>query len=227
MMRYLGLVAALVLSLVIAVAQTTINGSRVVEGNFEVNGILEATIPSFLEFPACSNQAATAGRGFDLPSSNAPEGSALSNTILTCELLFDQSTDESIQLGWWLPGSPSSTIWNSGDITIDVWWRSSATTNTVTWAAQGVCIPLSSSITSPTFNTAQIATDDADGTANDINIATITMTAAGTLSGCDPGEHLRIRFFRDANQSEASADDDLAADAGLWKIVVTMRLRKQ
>jgi hypothetical protein len=122
---------------------------------------------------------------------------------------FANTTELSIQQEFRLPDD-----W-AGALDADIWWYTTATTGSVVWQIQTACVG-NTQTGDPAFNTASTATDAAHGTTNQYNLAAITGIDA---TGCDAGEILYLRFFRDP----AHGSDDLAATARLVGFELTYR----
>lgn len=168
------------------------------------------TIPFTYEYVVGLCQNATATLGMNTPTSNPATVTCVtgSNTQLAVASFAD-SASQSVQGSFAL--APDWT----GNIDLSVKWRTSATTGSVVWQVQTICVANAETV-DPSFNTASTVTDAALGTTLQLNDASMTSI---TITGCAAGERLYWKFLRDA----AHGSDDLAAAAQLISLVFTVR----
>lgn len=126
------------------------------------------------------------------PTATCSAGSTNSNMMRGVADFPDSDGDFSIQLPIWLPGDLS------GNIDASFLWRAGATTGDVVWQLQTACTT-DNELDDVAWNTAQTVADTANGTANRLNLATISNV---TQTGCAAGEQLRMRVLR--NRTHAS-----------------------
>ncbi len=172
------------------------------------------TLPSYVDIPVtvCTN-GTTGAATVSLPTANAPAAACVStatNANLNGTLAFDAATDESFQHSLRLPHG-----W-TGNVDLEVWWQTAATTGSVVWATQTACMAPGED-EDGAFNAADaFSADAADPQALNWNVATDLNIA---MTGCDQDEYVILKFFRDANNGA----DTLAADALVREIRLTLR----
>ena len=168
------------------------------------------TIPFKIFYRAAICQNVTASIGFSTPTSNAPTAECVTGTNTQYAVLnFDAATAESVQDNFFWP------VDGTGNIDLDIVWRSATTTLETEWNIQTVCVN-DAETGDPAFNTASEVIDTTKGTADQFNEATISSI---TITGCAAGEMLFWKFSRDA----ADADDDMTGDADLISLTFTIR----
>jgi hypothetical protein len=168
------------------------------------------TVPRFIVFNAANCQNATAALGFSTPTTNAPAAACITGTNTQRGVAdFDAATDESVQENFWLPAG-----W-TGAIDLNIRWQSAATTGSVVWGFQTICVAVAETA-DPAFNTAQTVTDAAQGTANRLNDASITTV---TVTGCAADEQFFFKLYRDAD----NGSDDMTGDARLISMRLALR----
>jgi hypothetical protein len=92
-----------------------------------------------------------------------------------------------------------------GALDLKIFWKCAPTSGNVVWQVQTAAITIGGTF-DPTWNTAQTVTDAAQGTANRVNVATISGL---TLTGLAAGGWLAFRIVRDPTH----ASDTIAASA--------------
>jgi len=168
------------------------------------------TIPRRLWFPAAGCNNATAGSVWDLPTSNPAVAACKTGTNTQLGVLdFADGSNLSAQITYRLP-----TTW-TGNIDANIKWLTSATTGSVVWQIQTICVA-DAETDDPSFNTASTVTDAAKGTTLQTNDATITGV---TTTGCAAGELMHVKILRDS----AHASDTLAATARLIGVELVIR----
>jgi len=189
-----------------ATTDTLTNKSYDVEGTGNV-----LTTVTFIEWQSSTCIGGTATSNFDdSPLLTEPAAACVAGTNITSARLdFDDATDEGMQISFVLPTGFTGTV------DFDFYWHGTAIVNEVVWALQTVCVADGETL-DPAFNTAQTVTDTAKGTANQLNIATISTV---TLTGCAAGERMFLHMFRDAN----NVADDFVGDARLVSTRLTLR----
>lgn len=125
-------------------------------------------------------------------------------------LPFDDAADEHAFFEFAFPKK-----WNEGTVTFQVWWTSTAAdTDGVAWALQAKAKSDGDAIAGA-FGTAQVVTDDAQGTSRDQYIT--SESAAITIGGTPAeGDIIYWRIFRDVSD----ANDDMVEDAELIGIKI-------
>ena len=198
-----------------AAVQTLTNKTVDVEGTGNV-----VTTVTLIEWIAGVNQAATATGGCSTPSLTAPlptatAGSATTPTFAT--LAFDATTDEYIQCRFWAPDD-----W-TGVIDADWYWSAASTAGETEWCVAVISVG-NSEAWNPTFNEARCVNDTADGSANDLNLASRTNIL---LTGVAANELVFIKIFRNADAGDEDStitdDDDMTGDAQLFSFRLKMR----
>jgi hypothetical protein len=196
------------------------NDPQAVDINVE-DGTNAVTTVSKVYLPAATCQNATASANFDTPTANAPAAACVTGTNTQKAYLdFDQTTDESVQGSMALPAD-----W-TGNIDVDYVWLTTATTGSATFCFQTVCVN-DAETGDPAFtaqNSSTCVSDAAKGTTNQYNEASDTAITAGTGTPgtCEAGEIMYYRISRDPDAT-AGLTDDLAADARLVGVTVTLR----
>ena len=173
------------------------------------------TIPVYVVYePAlCQSSAASVIVGVPVTSAAptavcATIGSAGSNQ--TALLQFVDTTLIEIGGHFRLPAD-----W-TGNIDLDLFWRTTATTGNVIWSIRVFCVADGETLISPTIGTQQDITDAAKGTASQINTAS---QAAVTTTGCAADEELFWLLHRDGT----AAGDTIAATADLLSFRFKLR----
>ena len=168
----------------------------------------------WMEAAGCNN--ATASPLWDLPTANAPAVACVTGTNTQKAYAdFDQTTDESMQRVLRL------TLGFTGAIDANVKWLTTATTGSVAWCVQLVCVA-DGETDDPAFPAQAVGncqTDAANGTTNQMNSATL---ASITATGCAAGELMHIRLSRDPDET-STRTDTVAADARLIGVELTLR----
>ncbi len=172
--------------------------------------IITIPVKIWLAAAGCNN--ATASSLWDLPTANAAAPACITGTNTQKGVLdFDAATAESAQTHLMLPSDFSA----SGNLDVVIKWVAAATTGSVVWAVQTICVA-DAETDDPSWNTASTVTDAAKGTTLQTNDATITNV---TKTGCAAGELMHLKIYRDA----ANGSDDMTGDARLIGIEVTYR----
>jgi hypothetical protein len=168
------------------------------------------TLSQYVQYQAANCQGTAASLGFATASTGAPTAACVSgtNTIYGVGQFADTAT-QSVQGNFSLP--PDWT----GNIDLDLRWRSSATSGSVVWQLQTACAA-EGETGDPAWNPAQIVTDTAKAGSFQFNDAALP---ALTITGCAAGEQLFFKFFRDP----AHASDTLGAAAELLWIRFKLR----
>lgn len=133
-------------------------------------------------------------------SAPTPECVTGSNVVLGSASYSDAST-QSMQQIVHLPSD-----W-TGTIDLNLGWHTAATSGNVVWQIQTACVATNESL-DPSFNVAQTITVAAHGTANRLNVGSLTSV---TTTGCAAGETLFLRVFRDPTH----ASDTIGSAASL------------
>lgn len=195
------LAGALVTSGANSLTLTTTGATNV---TLPTSGTLLASTSSYINMSAANCLAGTCAVGFTTPASTGPTATAHTgtNTIYgTADFPNTDANPYSVQGHFRLPPD-----W-LGTIALGIKWMTSATTGSVVWQMQGICVT-DAETADPSFNTAQTVTDAAKGTTlqwNNTSIASLTVT------GCAADEEYLFKFFRDSS----NGSDDLAATAQL------------
>jgi hypothetical protein len=152
------------------------------------------------------NQGGFAASGWSLGASDAPTPVALA-APLSAALSFAQGSDKCAETALRIPDD-----WDGGTVTAQAVWRTSVTTGSVVWTMQQECVADDEVFSAWTASSP--LTDAALATANRENHAGFS---ALTMTGCDAGETMYVRFCRDDDHE----NDDLDAAAELlllmWK----------
>lgn len=169
------------------------------------------TTVSYIEWQSATCVAATATSNFDdSPTLAEPAAACVAGSVITSARLdFDDTTDEGMQISFVLP-----TGW-TGNIDFDFYWHGINIVNDVVWALETISVADAETL-DPAFNTAQTVTDTAKGTANQLNIATISNV---TTTGFAAGERVFLQISRDAN----NGSDNFVGDARLVSTRLTLR----
>lgn len=169
------------------------------------------------DVPAAGCNAGTGVPVLEIGSSSAPAVSCLSGATNFPRgvLGFDDSSAEYAYFALRLPNpfySPAS-LW--GGLTL--YWYAAATTGSVKWNADAVCVG-SSDPEDPSYsNTTTTATTAADtGHTLDLNVTTLAWNNPAMLTGCEGGDLMHIRVWRDG----ANGADTMTGDALLGRLVV-------
>lgn len=128
---------------------------------------------------------------------------------------FDQSTDETIHLAFWLPSNYAS----GGTLNVD--WLTTVTSGAVVWKTAWVLVHPTSEGSPTTLTTTSFGTVTAASAATVPGTAGQVKTSALDLgvTGAHAGDLLRVMFGRDAD----NASDTAAADVKLlepWFLTV-------
>lgn len=122
---------------------------------------------------------------------------------------FDAAADEGGSLMFKLPKT-----W-AGTLDAELFWIANATTGTANFCLQTACVG-SGNNNDQTPNAAQCVSTTTNGTANQENITTWTGL---TTTGCDAGERMYLRLYRDGDGSQGT--DSLTVDArGSYFVVI-------
>ena len=189
-------------------AQTLTNKTLDVEGTGNsVTTVSKHTLVA----AGCNN--ATAGPGWDIPTSNGPASACYGTAPQRFGGLDfpDGASALTSTTHLRLPSDWTGTI----DVAF-LWFSGSTSTNSVVWTLATACIADGEGLLSPTFNTTQTVSDANNSTANTRNSATISSI---TTTGCAAGETLFLRIGRDPT----NGSDTLAAAAVLLEFEVTLR----
>jgi len=159
----------------------------------------------------CNN--ATAGPGWDVPTSNGPTGTCYGTSPQRFGGLdfADGASALTSTTHFRLPSD-----WTGATDVQFIWFSGSTSTNSVVWTLATACIADAEDLLAPTFNAVQTVADANNATANTRNSASI---ASITVTGCAAGETLFARIGRDPT----NASDTLAATAALLDLEITMR----
>lgn len=174
------------------------------------------TIPVVAWLGAASCQGSTATLTMDSPASNAAAAACITGTNTQKAVAdFDATTAESLQFMAGLPGD-----W-TGAIDVGVKWLAAATSGSVAWCAQVVCVA-DAETDDPAFPavaTGNCVSDAAKGTTLQANDATISGV---TATGCAAGELAHFRVSRDPAEV-STRTDTMTGDARLLGVSVTLR----
>jgi len=170
------------------------------------------TIPALFVYKAAVCQNTTASLGFSTPTTNPAVAACVTgtNTQYGVAQFADGANSLSVQDHFTLPGD------FTGNIDVDGYWRTSATTGNVVWQVSTICVA-DAETGDPAFNTASTVTETAKGTTLQFN--SFSMTSI-TITGCAANEEMFFKFFRDP----ANASDTLAATADL--IALRFKVRR-
>lgn len=197
-------------------AQQVFTGPTTLTLDAEATGT-SLTIPTQTWVPAALCQAGVAAPNWDTFASAAPSALCVnSGSTVKGVLEFDGTSDECVQLTLMLP-----TDW-TGAIDVTYKWLTTATTGSVAWCSQLVCVADAETDDNPTFPaqaTGNCVTDAAKTTTLQTNDVTDT---AVTATGCAAGELLHWRLCRDPDAT-ATLTDDISADARLIGALLTLR----
>ncbi len=180
--------------------------------NVESTGNVVTTVSKqTLVAAGCNN--ATAGPGWEIPTSNGPAATCYGTSPQRFGGLdfADGASALTSTTHLLLPSDWTGNI----DVAFQ-WFSGSTSTNSVVWTLATVCIADGEDLTAPTFNTAQTVSDANNATANTRNSAAISSI---TTTGCAAGETLFLRIGRDPT----NGSDTLAATAALLEFEVTLR----
>ena len=152
---------------------------------------------------------------WDSLAANAPTPTCVDGTtvatLISCKADFpDSDGDFSLQQPLLLPSD-----W-TGNIDLKFMWRAAATTGDVVWQATLLCRADGEVDDGGAFNTPSTITDTVKGTANQLNVASITSV---TLTNCSAGELAHLKVLR--NRTHGS--DTIAGTISLVGVEVTMR----
>ncbi len=164
------------------------------------------TIPVKAWLPAAGCNNTTASAFWDLPTTNAGAAACVTGSNTQKGVLdFDATTDESAQQTLALPAD------FTGAIDARVKWLAAATSGSVGWCIQLICVA-DAETDDPAFP-AQAAgncvSDAAKGTTLQTNDAAITSV---TATGCAAGELMHVQVSRDAGGSAVTDDMAVGAD---------------
>lgn len=158
---------------------------------------LTSTFKTFLLAGGCANT--TAASMWDLPTSTPAVAACVTGTNIQKGVLqyADTSGGFSAQNTTILPSD------FTGSIDARIIWTTGATTGNVKWSLSTICTDVAASATDdPAFNTASTVTTAVPGTANRVQVSSIT---AVTITGCAAGNLLHLRLFRDGNDAADTA----------------------
>ena len=165
---------------------------------------------------AATCQNATASLNWDTPTSAAPVAACVTGTNTQKSYAdFNQTTDNSMQTQVMLPAD-----W-TGAIDADYKWLTTATSGSVAWCLQLICVA-DAETDDPAFPaqaSGNCVSDTAKGTTNQTNDVSKTGI---TATGCAAGELMHIRLSRDPDETGAQTDT-VAADARLIGVQLTLR----
>ncbi len=169
--------------------------------NAEASGN-QITLSQYVQYQAANCQGATASLGFATASTGVPMAACVSggNTVYGVAQFADTAT-QSVQGNFSLP--PDWT----GNIDLDLRWRSSATSGAAVWQLQTACAA-EGETGDPAWNPAQSVPDAAKASSFQFNDAALP---AITTAGCAAGGQLFFKVSRDP----AHAADTLGATAEL------------
>lgn len=162
---------------------------------------------------AAECQGTTAGALTDLPAANATPG-AVAATCSTGTntqqgvLSYTNSNNLAAQVTYFLPlnnGVGLGGFNASGTTTANIVWFSPATSGNVVWNLQTSCVAAGAS-NDPAW-TSNTVTSAAQGTANRLQTATVTLS----LGSCNPGDALHLQLARNAG----SGSDTMANTANV------------
>jgi hypothetical protein len=140
------------------------------------------------------------------------------NNVMSYVLAFDPTADEFAQFSLYLPKG-----FNGGTVTARFKWSHSDTTTNfdVTWAIQARAFTNDDAL-DQAFGTA-VVVSDAGGTTGDIY--TSAETAAITIAGTPTGQKTaRFQVYRDVDGNGTAGNDDLAVDAYLHEVILTLTM---
>jgi hypothetical protein len=145
-----------------------------------------------------------------LPTSNpAALATVEGSNIIYSVLDFDKDTDESAFWRWVMPNNC-----DGGDVTVDIFWLSTATSGTVQWAVQTIGVtPNNSEAMDASLTAAESISDTADADASDLYQATV----AAFTPNWAAGDVCYLKVYRDVSE------DNAAADARLTQVVINLR----
>lgn len=171
----------------------------------------------FISFsPACNN--ATAGPGaFNVPTASAATFSCSGTTSTLGNADYvDGSTTGLTTQGILLPSNWTGAI----DVKIS-WWANAASTNAARWAVAVGCVASGAAVnTGPSFNTASATNAAYTGTANQLQVTTLTGL---TTTGCTGGTS---QVFFQVQRIGGDAGDTLTATAELIEAQVILRVAR-
>jgi hypothetical protein len=154
---------------------------------------------------------------WDYETTNTPAASCITGSNTQKGYAdFDQTTDECLQ---WTGQLPST--W-TGAIDADYAWMTTATSGSVAWCMQIICVG-NTETDDPAFPaqaSGNCVTDAAHGTTNQMNFISKTGISA---SGCAASEEMHVRLCRDPNETGGQTDT-VAADARLADVQLKMRV---
>lgn len=121
---------------------------------------------------------------------------------------FDDSTDESAELGTFMPRH-----YAGGGVTVTLGWAATtATSGDVVWNVAFKSISDDEDdLDSKAFATAQAATDTTASATGEVAYTTIAFTDGAQMDSVAVGEYFRLKVTRDAN----NASDTMVGDAEL------------
>ena len=156
--------------------------------------------PRTVDYAAAKCQSGEAASGFSTEAASAPSAKCVGsgNQPVYGVLEFADTGTASVQDHFFVPAGNPQTA------SVDIWWRTPATTGGATWQVQTSC---SAGLGESTWGTPQAVVSTAAGVANTWKVATLTIDA----SACS-GKHLSWRIMRDpAHPSDTITN---AADVG-------------
>jgi len=173
------------------------------------------TTVSKIWLPAAGGTAAAPALMWDTLAANAPTATCVEGgtvtTLLSCKADFpDSDGDFSLQQPIMLPSD-----W-TGNIDLKFMWRAAAITGDAVWQATLLCRADGEVDDGGAFNTTNTVTDTVKGTANQLNVVTMTSM---TLTNCAAGELAHLKILRNRTQGS----DTIAGTISLVGVEVTMR----
>jgi hypothetical protein len=180
----------------------------------EATGNVITTV-SKIWLPTAGGTAAAPALMWDTLAANAPTATCVEGgtvtTLLSCKADFpDSDGDFSLQQPIMLPSD-----W-TGNIDLKFMWRAAAITGDAVWQATLLCRADGEVDDGGAFNTTNTVTDTVKGTANQLNVVTMTSM---TLTNCAAGELAHLKILRNRTQGS----DTIAGTISLVGVEVTMR----
>lgn len=182
----------------------------------EATGNVVTTVSKYW-FPTAQCNGITASFNFDTPVTNAPGAACQAGTNTQKAVAnFNDTTDNFLQTTLRLPSD-----W-TGNIDVSFKWLAVATSGTVGWCAQFVCVADAETDDPayPAQSSSNCVSDTAKGTASQTNDASITSVPTSTGT-CAAGELMHIQISRDANGGAVT--DSMTGDASLIGVELTLR----
>jgi hypothetical protein len=172
--------------------------------------------PPVIQFVACINGLALALLD-DSPGMTEGAAACVTGTNTAFGVMdLDAAADETT--GQFRVKLPANVIIASG-ITATVGWFANTTSNAASVCVRTACVAATEAL-DPAFNTGTCVSTATNGTANRLNVSSITLD----LTGCAAGETLFGEVYRDGNGSQAT--DSLTTDARFWQVSLSGRVTK-